>query len=377
MIDRIVDPWGTRTPYPQGGDWPVRVDENVEGPVEEWVQSACVLCSHGCALDIGVRDGRIVGVRGRGDDRVNHGRLGPKGLYGWQANNSADRLLHPLVRRDGELREASWDEAMSLVAERSASCSRRRAAARSASTRADSSSSRTTTRWRSSPGGDRHEPPRRQHAPLHGDGGAVVEGDVRLRWPARRSPRHRVLRHDPARRDQHGRDADGSLDARARSAARPRPAALDRDRPAPDGVGAGGGSPPCDQAGNEPRGPERARSAADRERPRRPRVRRRRTRSASTRSRGPCRAYTPERVAEICGVAADDIRRAAEILGEAEHLLTFVLQGVYQSHQATASACAANNINLLRGMIGRPGVGHPADERPADRAEHARDRLQR
>ena len=119
MIDRIADPWGARTPYPQGGDWPVRVDEHVDGPVDRWVQSACVLCSHGCALDIGVRDGRIVGVRGRGVDRVNHGRLGPKGLYGWQANNSADRLLHPLVRRDGELREASWDEAMELVAERS------------------------------------------------------------------------------------------------------------------------------------------------------------------------------------------------------------------------------------------------------------------
>ena len=67
--------------------------------------------------------------------------------------------------------------------------------------------------------------------------------------------------------------------------------------------------------------------------------------------------YTPERVAEICGVPAHDVRRAAEILGEAEHLLTFVLQGVYQSHQATASACAANNLNLLRGMIGRPGCG--------------------
>ena len=34
-----------------------------------------------------------------------------------------------------------------------------------------------------------------------------------------------------------------------------------------------------------------------------------------------------------------------------------MLQGVYQSHQATASACAANNVNLLRGMIGRPGAG--------------------
>jgi hypothetical protein len=34
--------------------------------------------------DIGVKDGRIVGVRGRAIDRINHGRLGPKGLFGWQ-----------------------------------------------------------------------------------------------------------------------------------------------------------------------------------------------------------------------------------------------------------------------------------------------------
>ena len=87
--------------------------------------------------------------------------------------------------------------------------------------------------------------------------------------------------------------------------------------------------------------------------------------------------YTPERVAEICGVAG---RRHPPGGGDPRRgraLLTFVLQGVYQSHQATASACAANNVNLLRGMIGRPGLRDPADERPADGAEHARDGLQR
>lgn len=38
--------------------------------------------SNGCGLDIGVKDGRVVGVRGRVTDRVNKGRLGPKGLNG-------------------------------------------------------------------------------------------------------------------------------------------------------------------------------------------------------------------------------------------------------------------------------------------------------
>jgi len=66
-------------------------------------------------LDIAVKDDRIVGVRGRPDDHVNHGRLGPKGLYGWQANNSSDRLRRPLIRRDGALVETDWETAMTTI----------------------------------------------------------------------------------------------------------------------------------------------------------------------------------------------------------------------------------------------------------------------
>src|SRR3954454_19998197 len=111
--DSIADVWGERTPY--AGDWPARVDERLLAEPERWVQSCCVLCSNGCALDVGVRDGRIVGVRGRADDRVNRGRLGPKGLHGWVANHDEGRLTRPLIRRGGRLVEASWDEAMELV----------------------------------------------------------------------------------------------------------------------------------------------------------------------------------------------------------------------------------------------------------------------
>lgn len=107
----IEDVWGQPTPYE--GDWPERVDERTTKRPERWVQSACVLCSNGCGLDIGVRGGKIVGVRGRAIDRVNKGRLGPKGLHGWEANASPDRLKRPLIRSGGKLREASWDEAMS------------------------------------------------------------------------------------------------------------------------------------------------------------------------------------------------------------------------------------------------------------------------
>jgi anaerobic selenocysteine-containing dehydrogenase len=70
-------------------------------------------------LDIGVRDGRIVAVRGRAVDVVNRGRLGPKGLHGWCANHSPDRLTRPLIRRRGKLVEASWDEATDLIVQKS------------------------------------------------------------------------------------------------------------------------------------------------------------------------------------------------------------------------------------------------------------------
>src|SRR3954451_13673733 len=118
--DRIEAPWGERTGYGRGAEWPVRVDGELaegiaEADVDRWVQSACVLCSNGCGLDIAVSDDRIVGVRGRAADRVNRGRLGPKGLYGWQANNSPDRLTRPLMRVAGELRPVDWDTAMDAV----------------------------------------------------------------------------------------------------------------------------------------------------------------------------------------------------------------------------------------------------------------------
>jgi anaerobic selenocysteine-containing dehydrogenase len=121
--DRIAEPWGTRTPYGPGDTWPTRVDSYLadgltEADVDRWVQSATILHSNGDGLDIAVKDDRIVGVRGREVDRVNHGRLGPKDLFGWQANHSPDRLTKPLIRRRGKLVETDWDTAMGAVVNR-------------------------------------------------------------------------------------------------------------------------------------------------------------------------------------------------------------------------------------------------------------------
>lgn len=69
------------------------------------------------------------------------------------------------------------------------------------------------------------------------------------------------------------------------------------------------------------------------------------------------RGLHPERVADICGIDAADLVAAAEVFGTSHAVLSTVLQGFYQSHQATAAAVGVNNLHLLRGMIGRPGAG--------------------
>ena len=72
--NRIQDVWGERTHYESS--WSERVDQRTAAEPDQWIRSACVLCSNGCGLEIGTKDGRIVGVRGRADDHVNRGRLG-------------------------------------------------------------------------------------------------------------------------------------------------------------------------------------------------------------------------------------------------------------------------------------------------------------
>jgi anaerobic selenocysteine-containing dehydrogenase len=67
--------------------------------------------------------------------------------------------------------------------------------------------------------------------------------------------------------------------------------------------------------------------------------------------------YTPEYVEVISGIPAGLLKRAADAIGKSTMLLSTALQGVYQSNQATASACQINNINLILGRIGKPGCG--------------------
>ena len=85
-------------------------------PPTRWVKTTCPYCGCGCGLELGVRAGRIVRVRGEQEHVVNKGSVCVKGRFGLDFVNAPDRLTTPLIRRDGELQEASWDEALDLLA---------------------------------------------------------------------------------------------------------------------------------------------------------------------------------------------------------------------------------------------------------------------
>jgi anaerobic selenocysteine-containing dehydrogenase len=353
--ERTSDVWGERTPVGAGAEWPVRVDEYVVEQPERWVQSACVLCSNGCGMDIGVKDGRIVGVRGRAEDRVNRGRLGPKGLYGWQANNSPERLSRPLIRRDGELREASWEEAMKLIVSRSrelletmgplalgfytsgqlfseeyyVQAKVARAGLGTPHLDGNTRLCTATAEWAliESFGCD-------------GDPGSYTDIDLcdtlflvghnvaetqtvlwmrmldRLHGPDR--PKLVVV--DP-RPTPAAREADVWLPIRSGTNVALLNA-IQHELLAHGWIDRG-------FVGEHTVGFDALEQTV--------------------------LQYPPERSAEICGVSADLIRQAAQMIGNGERLVSTCLQGVYQSNQATAAAVQLNNINLLRGMIGKPG----------------------
>ena len=353
----IEDIWGERCGYHGERAWPVRIDHALSEEPDHWVQSACVLCSNGCGLDIGVKHGRIVGVRGRADDEVNRGRLGPKGLNGWRANNSPDRLKTPLIRRHGRLEETSWDEAMELIAQRSKElierytgsslgfytsgqlmleeyytlatigkagigtphmdgntrlCTATAAAALKESFGSDGQ-----------PGSyfDVDETDCILHV-----GHNIAETDTVLhmrildRLHGEKPPT--IISVDP-------RDSTTARQARVHLA----------PRPGTNVAVLNGLLHQIIERGGVDRGfVERHTVGFEK--------------LVETVGR-----YTPDHVERLTGVPTGKLRHAGEILTETPRLLSTVLQGVYQSAQATAAAVQVNNINLIRGMVGKPGCG--------------------
>ncbi len=82
------------------------------------IQTICPYCGCGCAINLEVLDGEIVGVLPVNDHPVSQGGLCIKGWNAHTFVQHTDRLRSPLIRDNGSFREASWDEALGLVAEK-------------------------------------------------------------------------------------------------------------------------------------------------------------------------------------------------------------------------------------------------------------------
>ncbi|MEU8839419.1 molybdopterin oxidoreductase family protein [Streptomyces roseus] len=76
----------------------------------------CPLCEATCGLTLTIEGTTVTGARGDREDVFSHGFICPKGAAFGGLDADPDRLRTPLVRRDGRLREATWDEAYEAIA---------------------------------------------------------------------------------------------------------------------------------------------------------------------------------------------------------------------------------------------------------------------
>jgi len=85
---------------------------------DRWVKTTCGYCSVGCGMEVGVKDGKAVAVRGNENHPVNRGKLCPKGLSEHHTLTAPGRARQPLLRKQGKLVPVSWDEALNTMVDK-------------------------------------------------------------------------------------------------------------------------------------------------------------------------------------------------------------------------------------------------------------------
>lgn len=80
------------------------------------VQTTCTYCGVGCNFDLNVRQGKVVGVTSNPSAPVNGRQLCVKGRFGYGFIHHPDRLTQPLIKKNGKFEEATWEEAVELIA---------------------------------------------------------------------------------------------------------------------------------------------------------------------------------------------------------------------------------------------------------------------
>ena len=322
-----------------------------------WTASVCGLCSIGCGLEIGTDGNEIVAVRGRDHYPVNRGRLGPKGLNQFYANRHPTRALYPMVRNArGKLVRATWQQAMQAIVDRFQDAliehgpdavafynsgqllleeyytlgKIARAGLGTANIDANTRLCTATTAaslmenfGADGPPGAYEDFEQTECIVLVGHNAAEQSTVLWMRILAAKNGPHRpkVIVVDPRRTFTVDSGADLHLQLRPGTNV----ALL-------NGI--------CNLL-----------------------IRNRwidekfikRHTVYFDRFRKTVSKYTPALVEKITGVPQQQLRQAAQWIGKSRSTVTTCLQGVYQSNQATATACIVNSMHLLMGKIGKPG----------------------
>ncbi|MGB6008934.1 molybdopterin oxidoreductase family protein [Castellaniella sp.] len=330
----------------------------IQGEPDAWVHSACILCSNGCGLDIAVKDGKIVGVRGDAAHPVNFGHLGPKGEHAWVANNSPRRGVTPMIRRckGAPLEPAGWPEAMDFFEKKFRDAWRQghqnlacynsgqltieefytlgkfwRGGLGSANidgnTRLCTATSATglmANFGTDGPPASYADVDQADLLCLYGHNVAEVQTVLWERMlAAKKDHGARIIVFDPRRTPTVTQGADLHVQLRGGTNVALMNGILHlliahdwihRDFIAAHTVGFD------------------ALAAVARE-------------------------YPPERVARICDIPQETLETAAQWIGATPRMVSTVLQGFYQSVEATASSSLVNAVHLLTGAIGKPGAG--------------------
>lgn len=81
-------------------------------------KSVCSYCGTGCQLTLGTKDGKVLTTIYDENQGFHNGQLCTRGRFGYQFVNSEKRLTTPLIRKNGKLQEATWEEALAEVTSR-------------------------------------------------------------------------------------------------------------------------------------------------------------------------------------------------------------------------------------------------------------------
>ena len=81
------------------------------------MRTTCPYCGVGCQHNLQIKNNKIVKVIPSPDGPVNHGQACVKGKFGLEFVHDPGRLTSPLIKKDGQFTEATWDEALGLIAE--------------------------------------------------------------------------------------------------------------------------------------------------------------------------------------------------------------------------------------------------------------------